>query len=43
MIFSEFQNVISDSPHNYLHHYDALRRKINMWLTSYLPVSLQYF
>ena len=28
--FSEFQNVISDAHHS---HYDALRTKIDMWLT----------
>ena len=30
---SEFQNVISDSPSQPQRHYDALRTKIDMWLT----------
>ena len=31
--FSEFKNVISDSLSSPKRHYDALRTKIDMWLT----------
>ena len=33
--FSEFQNFISDNPHpvHSKRHYDALRKKMDMWLT----------
>ena len=32
-IFSEFQNIISDNPTTRERHSDALRTKIDMWLT----------
>ena len=34
--FSEYQNVISDSTPSRKRHYDALRTKIDMWLTAKL-------
>ena len=37
--FSEFQNVISDSPPNHKRHSDTLLMKTDMWLKTYWMAS----